>query len=193
VDACLLMTPPYVKPTQEGLFQHFEMIANRVAIPQILYNVPSRTACDLLPETIERLAHCPNIVGVKEATGKIERTQDILQRCGGRLDVFSGDDPTALDLMKVGAKGVISVTANVVPRLMSDMAAAFLQGDQPSADALDQRLQPLHRALFIESNPIPTKWVLQHMGLIASGTLRLPLTPLTQASQAQLLLVNGVY
>ena len=194
VDACLLMTPPYVKPTQEGLYQHFRYIANQVAVPQILYNVPGRTACDLLPETVERLTSFPNIVGIKEATGKIERTQQILNRCGDSLDLFSGDDPTALGLIKVGAKGVISVTANIVPRLMHEMVTAMLEGDEQLADNIDQRLQPLHQQLFIESNPIPTKWALQHMQLIGSG-IRLPLTPLRPENQTTLanLLKQFVY
>lgn len=185
VDACLIMTPPYVKPTQEGLYQHFQHLAQQVAIPQILYNVPGRTACDLLPETIERLTNYPNIVGVKEATGKVERAQDIFNRCGDSLDIYSGDDPTALNLIKVGAKGVISITANVAPRLMHTMIAAALQGDEQSALEIDQRLQPLHKQLIIESNPIPAKYALYQMGMIGAG-IRLPLTPLSQQYQAPL-------
>lgn len=176
-DACLLVTPYYNKPTQEGLYRHFRAIAGQVPIPQILYNVPGRTACDMLPETVERLADIPNIVGIKEATGKAERAGEILARCGERLDVYSGDDFVAREVILAGGKGVISVTANVAPRAMRDLCAAALQGDAAEAARIDTTLEPLHRALFLESNPIPVKWALHQMGLIDEG-IRLPLTPL---------------
>lgn len=178
-DACLLVTPYYNKPTQEGLYQHHRVVADAVAIPQILYNVPGRTACDLLPETVERLSHIPNIVGIKEATGDIGRARRLIESCGERLDVFSGDDATARELMLAGAKGVISVTANVAPRAMADMCEAALRGDRQEAERIDASLAALHRDLFIESNPIPVKWALYEMGLIPPG-IRLPLTVLAE-------------
>ena len=177
-DACLLVTPYYNKPTQEGLFRHFKTVAEAVPIPQILYNVPGRTAVDMLPETVERLASISNIVGIKEALGKIERIEELVRRCGDRLGVFSGDDATAMDSMLVGGKGVISVTANVAPRLMHEMCMAACRGDREEAAELDERLAGLHRALFVEANPIPVKWALHEMGLIDTG-IRLPLTPLS--------------
>ena len=179
-DACLLVTPYYNKPTQEGLYRHYKQIADRVAIPQILYNVPGRTACDLKPETVERLADIPNIVGIKEASGSIERIQELVQRLGERMDVYSGDDALAAAAMLHGARGVISVTANVAPRLMHEMCVAALAGDRARAEALDAQLAGLHRALFLESNPIPVKWAVAQLGLIPAG-IRLPLTPLSEA------------
>lgn len=184
-DACLLVTPYYNKPTQEGLYQHFKAIAEAVSIPQILYNVPGRTAVDMLPETVERLADISNIIGIKEATGDLLRGQDILQRCGDRLDVYSGDDATAMDLILAGAKGDISVTANVAPRAMHEMCAAALKGDRATAEQINQRLIPLHDKLFLEANPIPVKWALFEMGLIPEG-IRLPLTPLAAACRGPL-------
>ena len=178
-DACLLVTPYYNKPTQEGLYRHFKAIAEAVPIPQILYNVPGRTACDMLPETVERLAPIPNIVGIKEATGNLDRTREILRRCGARLDLYSGDDATAFDSMLLGAKGDISVTANVAPRLMHEMCALARAGRESEARAINDRLMGLHKDLFIESNPIPVKWALQAMGLVQGG-IRLPLTPLAE-------------
>ncbi|MFA7095391.1 MAG: 4-hydroxy-tetrahydrodipicolinate synthase [Gammaproteobacteria bacterium] len=178
-DACLLVTPYYNKPTQEGLYLHYKAVAEAVPIPQILYNVPGRTACDMLPETVERLSHISNIVGIKEATGKLERAREILDRCGDRLDVYSGDDAIAMEMMLLGGKGVISVTANVVPRLMHEMCMAALAGDRAQAEAIDRKLQALHRDLFVESNPIPVKWALYEMGLIPPG-IRLPLTFLSE-------------
>lgn len=178
-DACLLVTPYYNKPTQEGLYLHHKAIAEAVAIPQILYNVPGRTACDLLPETAERLSHIPNIVGIKEATGNLERVKEIRRRCGDRLDVYSGDDATALDAMLLGAKGDISVTANVAPRLMHEMCALARAGRESEARAVNERLLGLHKNLFLEANPIPVKWALKEMGLIQGG-IRLPLTPLSE-------------
>jgi len=176
-DACLLVTPYYNKPTQEGLYQHYKAVADAVPIPQILYNVPGRTACDMLPETVQRLAPIANIVGIKEATGDLERGREILQRCGDQLDLYSGDDATAMELILLGAKGDISVTANVAPKAMHAMCAAALAGDRAKAEKLDQPLRALHRDLFVQSNPIPVKWALQEMGLIPEG-MRLPMTPL---------------
>ncbi|OGO91870.1 MAG: 4-hydroxy-tetrahydrodipicolinate synthase [Coxiella sp. RIFCSPHIGHO2_12_FULL_42_15] len=176
-DAALVVTPYYNKPTQEGLFQHYKAVAEAVPLPQILYNVPSRTACDLLPETIIRLGKISNIVGVKEATGDQQRVKQILA-ADCYVDVFSGDDATGLEFMLLGAKGVISVTANVVPKLFHDLCLAALSGERDRASCLDQQLRPLYKALFLESNPIPTKWALQELGLIDRG-IRLPLTPLT--------------
>jgi 4-hydroxy-tetrahydrodipicolinate synthase len=177
-DACLLVTPYYNKPTQEGLFRHHRAIAEACAIPQILYNVPGRTACDLLPATVRRLAEVPNIVGIKEATGNLDRAREIRSLCGEKFEIYSGDDATGLDAMLLGARGVISVTTNVAPRAMQDMCAAALAGDEKTARAINARLMPLHRDLFVEANPIPVKWVLQQMGRIGGG-IRLPLTPLS--------------
>lgn len=182
-DACLLVTPYYNKPTQEGLYLHYEAVAEAVPIPQVLYNVPGRTACDLLPETVERLARIPNIVGIKEATGNLERAADIQRRCGDRMDVYSGDDATAMELILQGARGVISVTANVAPRLMHEMCEGALAGDRQRAEAANRLLEPLHKALFAEANPIPVKWALYEMGLIPPG-IRLPLTPLSEHHHA---------
>ncbi|MCH8506070.1 MAG: 4-hydroxy-tetrahydrodipicolinate synthase [Ectothiorhodospiraceae bacterium] len=177
-DAALLVTPYYNKPTQEGLYQHYKTIAEAVPIPQILYNVPSRTACDMIPETVERLAHIPNIVAIKE-TVSVERVRELLERCEDRLDVYSGEDAHARAIILEGGKGVISVTANVAPRQMHDMAMAALQGDRETADAIDARLAALHNSLFVESNPIPVKWAVHQLGLIGPA-IRLPLTPLSE-------------
>ena len=176
--SCLLVTPYYNKPTQEGLYRHFKAIAEAVPIPQILYNVPGRTACDMLPETVERLSHIANIVGIKEATGDLERTREIVARCAGRLDFYSGDDASALDSILAGGKGVISVTANIMPRQMHEMCAAALAGEVDQARAINETLMPLHRDLYVEANPIPVKWALCEMGMIDSG-IRLPLTVLS--------------
>ncbi|WP_306534067.1 4-hydroxy-tetrahydrodipicolinate synthase [Geobacter sp.] len=174
-DGVLLVTPYYNKPTQEGMYQHFRHIAEAVAIPQILYNVPGRTSCDMLPETVERLSKVPNIIGIKEATGDLQRAKEVIERVGKDFLVYSGDDATAVELMLLGGKGNISVTANVAPRAMSDLCAAAMRGDAAAARAINDRLMPLHKALFIESNPIPVKWALHEMGLIPEG-IRLPLT-----------------
>ncbi|MCL5979101.1 MAG: 4-hydroxy-tetrahydrodipicolinate synthase [Gammaproteobacteria bacterium] len=176
-DAALLVTPYYNKPTQEGLFQHYSTIADQCRVPIILYNVPGRTACDLLPETVARLAPQPNIVGIKEASGKVERVGEILHLCGEQLEVFSGDDGAALGALAAGARGIISVTANVAPRAMAELCEAALAGDFLRARAINAALIALHRDLFVESNPIPVKWALQEMGRIGPG-LRLPLTAL---------------
>ena len=174
-DACLLVTPYYNKPTQEGLYLHFRHIAEAVAIPQILYNVPGRTVCDMLPETVERLARIDNIIGIKEATGDLQRAREVLDRVPADFLVYSGDDATAVELMLMGGKGNISVTANVAPRAMADLCSAAMAGQAEAARAINDRLMPLHKALFIESNPIPVKWALHEMGLIPDG-IRLPLT-----------------
>ncbi len=177
-DACLLVTPYYNKPTQEGLYQHFRAVAEAVAVPQILYNVPGRTAVDMSNDTVERLASISNIVGIKDATGDMARGKELVERCGDRIDIYSGDDATTLELMKLGGKGGISVTANVVPREMHQMCASALAGEYDQAAAINDRLMPLHQKLFVESNPIPVKWALYEMGLIPAG-IRLPLTPLS--------------
>jgi len=178
-DACLLVTPYYNKPTQEGLYQHHVAIAEAVPIPQILYNVPGRTVCDMLPYTIKRLSEISNIVGVKEATGNLQRAREILECCGDRIDLYSGDDVVAMDLMLEGAKGVISVTANVAPKAMRAMCDAAIAGDRHVAEAINNRLMSLHQDLFVEANPIPVKWLMHDMGLIPAG-IRLPLTPLSE-------------
>lgn len=183
--AALIMTPAYIKPTQEGLFQHYSAIANSVAMPIILYNVPSRTASDLLPETVARLAKISNIIGIKEATGQMTRLQQILRHSESSIDIYSGDDPTGAQWMLAGAKGVISVTSNVAPRLMAKMCDLALDDDKANCLRINEQLSPLHELLFVESNPIPTKWALSEMGLI-KNELRLPLTPLSEANQAEL-------
>lgn len=175
-DACLLVTPYYNKPTQEGLYQHFKAIAGAIDIPQILYNVPGRTAVDMLADTVVRLSEISNIIAIKEATGDMERARDLIERCGDNLAVLSGDDSTACDLILLGGKGNISVTANVAPALMHDMCTTALAGDENKARSINNTLMPLHKNLFLESNPIPVKWAVQQMGLIDNG-IRLPLTP----------------
>ncbi len=177
-DACLLVTPYYNKPTQEGLYRHFKAVAEAVPIPQILYNVPGRTACDMSNDTVERLASISNIVGIKDATGDMVRGKELIERCGDKIDVYSGDDATTLDLMRLGGKGGISVTANVAPRQMHEMCAAALAGEFERAGEINSKLMPLHKNLFVEANPIPVKWALFEMGLIPSG-IRLPLTELS--------------
>jgi 4-hydroxy-tetrahydrodipicolinate synthase len=183
VDACLLVVPYYNKPPQEGLYQHFKAIAQAVAIPQILYNVPGRTVCDMQNETVERLSTVPNIVGIKDATGDLVRGKDLLARCGDRIAVYSGDDATAMDYILMGAKGDISVTANVAPKAMHEMCKAALAGDAAKARALNEPLLGLHQHLFIEANPIPVKWALVEMGMMEGG-IRLPLVPLSNACHA---------
>lgn len=183
-DACLLVVPYYNKPTQDGLYQHFKAVADAVAIPQILYNVPSRTVCDLQTETVVRLSKLSNIVGLKDATGDIARGKAILEQVDKDFAVYSGDDATALDLIALGGKGNISVTANVAPRLMSELCTAALAGDIVKAQEIDVILTSLNKALFIESNPIPVKWALHELGLIAQG-IRLPLTWLSECYHEQ--------
>jgi len=182
VDACLLVTPYYNKPTQEGLYLHHKAVAEAVDIPQILYNVPSRTACDMQPATVARLATVPNIVGIKEATGDLTRLSAIAALCGKDFLLFSGDDATACDFMLKGGHGVISVTANVAPKLMHDLCVLAAGGDAAGAHAIDEKLQPLHRDLFVEANPIPVKWAVERMGLMDAG-IRLPLTWLSADRQ----------
>ena len=177
-DACLLVTPYYNKPTQEGLYLHHKAVAEAVAIPQILYNVPGRTAVDMQPATVARLAKVENIIGIKEATGDIRRAETIMAECGPDFDVYSGDDESAMALMLAGGHGVISVTANVAPKLMHEMCVAALAGDREQAKALNDRLILLHQNLFLEANPIPVKWALKEMGLIGPG-IRLPMTELS--------------
>ena len=174
-DACLLVTPYYNKPTQHGLYLHFKAVAEAVDVPQILYNVPGRTACDMQPETIGRLAGIPNIIGVKEATGDLQRVPVIRKLCGDGFAIFSGDDATARELVLQGGQGVISVTASVAPAAVRRMIAAALAGDRQASEAIDAELAGLHRDLFLEANPIPVKWALSEMGRIPRG-IRLPLT-----------------
>jgi 4-hydroxy-tetrahydrodipicolinate synthase len=174
-DAALLVTPYYNKPTQEGLYLHHRAVAEAVDIPQILYNVPGRTACDMLPETVIRLCEVANIVGVKEATGDLDRVRQIRDGCGPDFALYSGDDATACDFMLLGGDGVISVTANLAPGLMRAMCDAALAGDRERAHGVNQRLDPLHRDLFVQSNPIPVKWGAAELGLCQKG-IRLPLT-----------------
>lgn len=175
--AVLVVAPYYNKPVQEGLYRHYRAIAEAVNLPVLLYNVPSRTITDILPATVERLAKLPNIVGIKEATGDLARAEDIRRRCGSAFLLISGDDATAREFMLQGGLGVISVTANVAPRLMHEMCKAARAGDAKRAAEIDARLAPVHKALFVETSPIPVKWALAEMGRIPPG-IRLPLTPL---------------
>jgi len=179
-DMSLSVVPYYNKPTQEGLYRHFRAIAEAVELPQILYNVPGRTVADLQNDTTLRLAQVPNIVGIKDATGNMERGAELLRRAPKNFAVYSGDDGTGLALLMLGAQGVISVTANVAPRLMQEMCAAVFAGDFARARAHNNKLLGLHRHLFVEANPIPVKWVLLQMGLMETG-IRLPLTPLSSS------------
>ncbi len=176
-DACLLVTPYYNKPSQRGLYAHYKAVAEAVDVPQLLYNVPGRTACDLLPETIEKLAVIPNIVGVKEATGNLQRGREVLALSSPTFAVYSGDDATAAELILLGAKGNISVTANVKPEVMARVCKLALEGKAAEARALDATVADLHRDLFLEGNPVPVKWALNAMGKI-DGRLRLPLVEL---------------
>ena len=178
-DACLLVTPYYNKPTQEGLYRHYKAVAEAVDIPQILYNVPGRTACDMLPETVARLSTVENIVGVKEATGKLDRVATIRSLTGDDFALYSGDDASGCEFMLLGGNGVISVTTNVAPAAMSNLCKEALAGNREAAEAVDRPLQALHRDLFLESNPIPVKWALAEMGMIQQG-IRLPLTWLSE-------------
>lgn len=185
-DACLLVTPYYNKPTQEGLYLHHKAIAETVDIPQILYNVPGRTAVDMQPETVARLATVPNIVGVKEATGDLSRITRIREQTGPEFAIYSGDDATAREAILAGAEGDISVTANVAPAVMHQMCAAALAGDAGLAQQLDATVAGLHQALFVESNPIPVKWAVARMGLMERG-IRLPLTWLSSEFEASVI------
>ena len=179
VDACLIVTPYYNKPTQEGLYLHHKAIAEAVDIPQILYNVPGRTACDMLPETVGRLSHISHIVGVKEATGDLSRVKKIRDLTGPDFAIYTGDDATSREFCLLGGNGTITVTGNVAPRLVHEMIRAAMAGDKATALAIDKKLAALHKNLFIQSNPIPVKWALAEMGLIGKG-IRLPLTWLTE-------------
>jgi 4-hydroxy-tetrahydrodipicolinate synthase len=181
-DATLQVVPYYNKPTQEGLYQHFRKVAESVDLPVILYNVPGRTVADLSTETTLRLAQVPGIVGLKDATGDLARASDLLKRAPKPFAVYSGNDDTALALMLLGGHGVISVTANLAPRLMAELCKAALAGDLSGARALNNRLLPLHLKLFVEPNPIPVKWALARMGRIAGG-IRLPLVPLAEGNR----------
>lgn len=174
--ASLVVTPYYNKPTQQGLFEHYQAVA-QLGLPVILYNVPGRTGCDILPETVERLSQLDHIIGIKDATGNLKRAQAIMERCPASFAVYSGDDATALEWMRQGARGVISVTANIAPQKMRALCDAALNGNHALANDINHELALLHQRLFLESNPIPVKWALHQMGKIKSG-IRLPLTPL---------------
>lgn len=178
-DGALLVTPYYNKPTQEGLYQHFKLIAEKVEIPQILYNVPGRTACDMQADTVGRLSRVANIVAIKEASGELDRVTQILDCAEDGFEVYSGEDPIGMETILAGGRGVISVTANVAPAAMHEMCRRALAGDRAGATEIDDTLRGLHKNLFIESNPIPSKWLLHDMGLIPAG-IRLPLTPLSE-------------
>ncbi len=182
-DMALLVTPYYNKPTQEGLYLHYKAIAEAVDLPQVLYNVPGRTACDLLPETVARLACIPNIIGIKEATGDLSRVAELRDSCGKDFALYTGDDSTTVDFILQGGHGAISVTANVAPAKMQAMCAAALAGDETTAREIDATLALLHKNLFIEANPIPVKWALAEMGLISDG-IRLPMTVLSTQYQS---------
>ena len=182
-DAALLVTPYYNKPTQEGLYRHFRTVAESVELPQILYNVPGRTALDMAPETTARLSRLTNVVGIKEALGRVSRIVELLERCEDGFDVITGDDSTATESMLAGGHGDISVVANVVPAEMAALCRAAMAGDRARAEAIEARIGDLHAALFVESNPIPVKWALEQAGRIGAG-LRLPLTPLDERCHA---------
>jgi len=182
-DACLLVTPYYNKPTQEGLYQHYTAVAKAVSIPQILYNVPGRTALDMQPETTARLSAIANIIGIKEAYGEVSRIKALLDVCEPGFMIVTGDDSTAMESILAGAHGDISVTANVVPREMHEMCKAARAGDRATAEAIEARISDLHSVLFLESNPIPVKWALNQMGRMGSG-IRLPLTPMAAEFEA---------
>jgi 4-hydroxy-tetrahydrodipicolinate synthase len=185
IDGLLVVTPAYNRPTQQGLYQHFCAAAAAAKKPLLLYNVPSRTAVDLQPATAARLAQVAGIVGLKEAVADLTRVRELLEQCGPQFVILSGDDASARASIAAGARGVISVTANVAPRAMSEMVAAARRGDRAAAERLDEPLTALHRELFVEANPIPLKWVLEQMGLIGAG-IRLPLTPLAAEYHARL-------
>ena len=185
-DACLLVTPYYNKPTQEGLYQHYKTVAEAVDIPQKLYNVPGRTACDMLPETIIRLSEVDNIIGVKEATAELDRVQKIRAGVSDDFMLLSGDDETTKDFILQGGDGVISVTANVAPRAMHEMCVLAAAGDVEGASKIDATLVGLHKMLFIESNPIPVKWAVHKLGLIQAG-IRLPMTWMSESAETKVL------
>ena len=178
-DACLIVTPYYNKPTQEGLYLHYKAISEAVDIPQILYNVPGRTACDMLPETVGRLSHIKNIVGVKEATGDLSRVKKIRDLTGDDFAIYTGDDATSREFCLLGGNGSITVTGNVAPKLVHEMIMLAIAGDEETSLAIDKKLAALHKNLFIQSNPIPVKWAVAEMDLMGKG-IRLPLTWLTE-------------
>jgi 4-hydroxy-tetrahydrodipicolinate synthase len=186
IDGVLVVTPAYNRPTQEGLYQHFAAVARAARAPVIMYNVPARTAVDMLPATVQRLSQLPGVVAVKEAVPDLERVRELVAVCPGDFAILSGDDASARRSILAGAKGLISVTANVAPRAVSDMAAAAMKADAAAAERLDAPIAALHRDLFLEANPIPTKWALARMGMIESG-IRLPLTELSAQYQAAVL------
>ena len=185
VEGCLVVTPYYNKPTQEGLYRHYAALAAAIDLPVILYNVPGRTGCDMLPETVERLSGIDNIVAIKEASSSAARCRELIECCPPEFVVLSGDDPTVLEFIELGARGVISVSANVAPGRMQRMCELALCGKTAEAREIDAALAPLHQGMFVESNPIPAKWALYRMGMIDSG-IRLPLTELSSAGQAKL-------
>jgi 4-hydroxy-tetrahydrodipicolinate synthase len=185
IDGYLVVTPYYNKPTQDGLVQHFRAIADAVTKPIMLYNVPGRTAVDMVPETVARLAGHERIFGIKEATGEVNRVAELRELCGEDFLLYSGDDPTAREFLLAGGCGVVSVTANVAPEKMAAMCEAALAGNSTEAARVDETLAALHNDLFVEANPIPVKWALQRMGMIPEG-IRLPLTPLSEAHRARI-------
>jgi len=185
-DACLVVTPYYNKPTQQGLYEHYKYLAESVDLPLILYNVPGRTAVDMLPETVEKLSHVKNIIGIKEATGSLERIAELAKLCGDGFEIYSGDDDLALEAVAHGSCGVISVTANVAPARMHQVFAAALAGNMDEARSLNECLNALHNDLFLEANPIPVKWALKEMDLIQEG-IRLPMTVLSESVRPQLI------
>ena len=184
-EACLLVTPYYNKPTQRGLYEHYKKIADEVSIPQILYNVPGRTSVDMLPDTVKDLSTHPNIIGIKEASGNLERSKEILEKCSDNLSIFTGDDKTSARDILMGFKGNISVTANIVPLQMHNMCRLASEGQKDEAEKINNKIDVLHDNLFIESNPIPVKWALSRMGLIKRG-IRLPLTWMDEQHEAML-------
>ena len=186
VDGCLSVTPYYNKPTQEGLYLHFKSIANAVPVPLIPYNVPGRTSCDMLPETVERFLSIKNIVAIKEAIGDVDRIKKLVSICGDKINILSGDDLTAMEALLNGGKGVITVTGNIAPKYMHLMCKAAIEGDRELASKYDKKIIGLHKDLFLESNPIPAKWALYKMGLIKKG-IRLPLTFFSQEHHEKLL------
>ena len=184
-EACLLVTPYYNKPTQRGLYEHYKKIADEVSIPQILYNVPGRTSVDMLPDTVKDLSTHPNIIGIKEASGNLERSKEILEKCSDNLSIFTGDDKTSARDILMGFKGNISVTANIVPLQMHNMCRLASEGQKDEAEKINNKIDVLHDNLIIESNPIPVKWALSRMGLIKKG-IRLPLTWMDEQYEAML-------
>jgi len=185
-DGCLSVTPYYNKPTQEGLYQHFKAIAEAVPVPLIPYNVPGRTSCDMLPKTVERFLDIKNIVAIKEAIGDLDRIKQLVDICGEKINILSGDDLTAKDALLLGGKGVITVTGNIAPKFMHLMCKAAIEGDRKLAEEYDNKIIGLHRDLFLESNPIPVKWALNKMGLVKEG-IRLPLTIFSEEHHEKLL------